>query len=991
MTRLLTLNTQNMKIPSYFRRNKNKQKVKNRSSADDHGSIGPKEILQKAPKIGRAEISEDNNTTKSEFVLSSATIPTESPKSEVADSEHYWRSPLQAGNETSHVLWNRAYENLKCSETTAELVDVYEKILTASLQHGTSSNSGTAVSGGQPDLALEITLTNNAPNIFACDESQRMVHMRRVTQLALTRAERNANVNLAVSEALRVITAIQGVVGTMLSAYSPASLAWSGICVILPVIASPSVQSMALKDGLHFVTEKLGWYLAISECSFKEILPASPAELLHLQNLTESKILDLIQSFLEFEMKSVCFHFGNHALVRALKAILAIDDWKARIGYLKGLESEIKDCMSQFYDASNTLRLVKMSENTSQISMILRELDLMRQLQLDGNRRLTESQRLELVSKFSTKTTCPYVERMKSVPKRVEGTCNWFRAHDRYNAWIKSAYGGLLLLSADPGCGKSVLSRFLIEDVIPERRPDDILCYFFFKDSPDQNNICAALSALIHQILSRYPEFSDLVQTEISSNGTALTSKESTLWNIFKRIIDRKTLRMNVTFVLDALDECQRSDRITLVDRIKDLIDDNSNVAQNRTEPTTRKIRFLITTRGYPDIIALFNNFSQGLIHLAGENKKEVDEIQAEISMVVDFRLNQLAMGKNLREDRKKMLRKRLIEKGGEQRTYLWVRLVFEVLEANLRDQQFVWNRLVNTVPQSAHSAYEKLLARVRQDERDRVEMLFKMMIVALRPLSVQTAALLLDVRDFVDNENEFLNSYGIESGEKIDLESTESFKAWIIGTCGIFVTIYDENLFFLHQTAKEFLLAPGDVARRDSHEFRHSITEREAHKVMAENCLLLWKYGRFAGNEESHRYCLTYTAHHFCEAQSFTGNGDCAVQDIDDRFWDIYANSWNDLEFIRNQSVSSFLRQHDRYVLDSDDTEQIKLACMATFGHYRLLDQTLQNSRVSGRILDPLDTPWMLPDTVAATHCANLLLNYLPQRPPLLFTQYDT
>ncbi|KAJ6028169.1 hypothetical protein N7540_003745 [Penicillium herquei] len=888
----------------------------------------------------------------------------------------------------SQALWNHAYETLKSGETTAELVNVYEKILTALLQDGTSSNSGTA----QPNLALEINLTQNAPNMFACDESQRMIHMRKATQLGLARSKRHNKVNLGVSETVQFITAIQGVIGTMLSAYPPASLAWSGICLILPVIASPSVQNMALQDGLYYVTEKLEWYLAISQCSFTETLPAAAPELLHLRDLTESKILQLIRSFLEFEMKSVCFYFGNHDLVRALKTILAIDDWKSRIECLKELESEIKDCISQFHDAANTVRLVEMSENTSRISLIFRELELLKQLYAEGNQRLTESQRLDLVSKFSTETTCPYVERLKSVPKRIEGTCNWFQTHDRYNAWIKSADGGILLLSADPGCGKSVLSRFLIEDVIPKRRPDDLLCYFFFKDSPDQNNICAALSALIHQILSQYPDISDLVQKEIYSNGTALTSKEWSLWDIFKRIIDRKTLRMNVTCVLDALDECQRSDRIRLVERIKVLIDGNRNVAQNRTEPTTRKIRFLITTRGYPDIMSLFRNFSQDLIHLAGENKKEVDEIQAEISLVVDFRLNQLAMGKNIRKDRKEMLRKRLIEKGGEQRTYLWVRLVFEVLEANLRDQKFIWNRLVNTLPQSAHSAYEKLLARVRQDERDRVTMLLKMMIAALRPLSLRTAALLLDVRDFADNTNEFLDAPGIEPGVELDLESTESFKAWVIGTCGIFVTIYDENLFFIHQTVKEFLLAPDDAVSSNSHEFQHSITERDAHKVMTENCLLVWKYGRLADNEESYRYCLTYAAHHFREAQRFNskGNGEITIQDIDDRFWDIYATSWNDMDFIRNQSLSSFLQDHDPEVLASDDTEAIKLALIATFGHYRLLDQRIRRLGASGRILDPLNAPLVLSDTIAETHCANLLLRYLPQRPPLLFTHYD-
>src|SRR5579871_3337423 len=112
----------------------------------------------------------------------------------------------------------------------------------------------------------------------------------------------------------------------------------------------------------------------------------------------------------------------------------------------------------------------------------------MREQQDEEKQSQVEARRLELISKFSTEMTCPYVERMTAVPKRIEGTCEWFQTHKTYQNWLESPDGGLLLLSADPGCGKSVLSRFLIEEVLPVKLPRATICYFFFKDSPDQNN-----------------------------------------------------------------------------------------------------------------------------------------------------------------------------------------------------------------------------------------------------------------------------------------------------------------------------------------------------------------------------------------------------------------------------------------------------------------------------------------------------------------------
>ena len=990
--------------PSFFnkfRRHKDKAKGKNQEvQSSPTGQHPPRASIpaasletssRKARPTGKTKITEDHEVVRKEAVSASSAI---SIKSGVVGLESSGATPVPADEDESRSLWNHAYENLKSGKDTAKLVTIYEMILTSVFQNESGKKFRMLVSENQSDSAAEVPvvlLSDDAPNMFACDEDTRMAHMGEVTRLALARARRHDAVNLAVSQAIEFTKTIQDVVGTMLSAYPPAAIAWSGICVVLPVLASPAVQSIALKDGLFYVTEKLEWYLAISRLPFKESLSASDDDLSHLRSLTESKVLQLIQSFLEFEMKSVCFSFGESPLVRTLRTMLSIDDWKARTDGLKVLESEIKDCILQFHGASNSVSLIKISDNTSQISAVLTEMRLLRKQQADEGQKQAKSQRLELVAKFSTETTCLYAERMDAVPKRVEGTCEWFQTHDRYRIWLESPDGGLLLLSADPGCGKSVLSRFLIEDVLPIKMPDAVQCYFFFKDSPDQNNICAALCALIHQILSQYPELSDLVVNDIIKNGTGLTSKERTLWRIFEKITDRNKTTRDVVCVLDALDECQKADRIVLVNHIKDLIEGNSNTARKRTETESRKIRFLITTRGYPDIMNLFRHFSQGCIHLAGESKKEVDEIQSEIALVLDSKLNQLAREKGLDETRKENIRSGLIEKGGQQRTYLWVRLVFEVLEANLRDQLKIWNRLVNKVPQTVYDAYNKLLDRVYQDEKDRVIMLFSLMIAALRPLSMQTAALLLDARDFADSQDDPLHLREFDTGEELDLESDENFKAWVIGTCGIFVTVYDEKLFFIHQTAKEFLLATGEAEGDGvSRSFKNSITERQAHKLMAENCLLVWKYGKLSGDDDRYRYCLDFAAHHFREAQSFSTEGEAVVQDIDDRFWDIYVASWNDVRFIQAQSLSRFLRNYDEETFVTPYTDQVKPAFIATFGHYRLLDQKLRQSRASGHIWDVVDVPGLLSDTPAEAHCAKLLLSYLPQRPVLVVQDYD-
>lgn len=56
-----------------------------------------------------------------------------------------------------------------------------------------------------------------------------------------------------------------------------------------------------------------------------------------------------------------------------------------------------------------------------------------------------------------------YKERVEN---RVEDTCLWFLQHERYQTWLRQE-SGPLLISTDPGCGKSVLAKYMIDHGLP--------------------------------------------------------------------------------------------------------------------------------------------------------------------------------------------------------------------------------------------------------------------------------------------------------------------------------------------------------------------------------------------------------------------------------------------------------------------------------------------------------------------------------------------
>lgn len=99
----------------------------------------------------------------------------------------------------------------------------------------------------------------------------------------------------------------------------------------------------------------------------------------------------------------------------------------------------------------------------------------------------------------------PYKDRKDRNSQRVQGTCDWFVSHEHFRTWNESSSSSMLWVSADPGCGKSVLMRHLVDSVV-QTTTSRTVCYFFFKDDfPDQKNVASALCCILRQIFVQNP------------------------------------------------------------------------------------------------------------------------------------------------------------------------------------------------------------------------------------------------------------------------------------------------------------------------------------------------------------------------------------------------------------------------------------------------------------------------------------------------------
>ena len=187
--------------------------------------------------------------------------------------------------------------------------------------------------------------------------------------------------------------------------------------------------------------------------------------------------------------------------------------------------------------------------------------------------------------------TSDYEALKRSVPSRLSGTCTWFLEHPRYLKWHQELDSGLLWLSADAGCGKSVISSYLVDELKGAESQAElpgIVCHFFFKDDIDG---ILALQAVLHQLFTQSPSSIEHAIGEYNSKGKGLTKEFDTLWNTFLDVISDSESRI-VICVLDALDECSHSTREQLLNPITKLFAD----------PGSHRVKFFVTSRPFPSI-----------------------------------------------------------------------------------------------------------------------------------------------------------------------------------------------------------------------------------------------------------------------------------------------------------------------------------------------------------------------------------------------------
>lgn len=415
--------------------------------------------------------------------------------------------------------------------------------------------------------------------------------------------------------------------------------------------------------------------------------------------------------------------------------------------------------------------------------------------------------------------TSPYQDRKDRNPNRVPGTCGWFVSHPLFQDWESGKSSPVLFLSADPGCGKSVLAKYLVEDVLLTTNAR-VVCYFFFKDDfEDQQNILSALCCMLHQLFKKNRVlFTDAVRDQWLTDGEMLTKSFKGLWKILTEVAQHDEAGETVC-LLDAIDECQQPGRSIF---IKELCRLNSTAGGSR-------LRFIITGRPTDEIKLAFhpsNYHSVPVINVCGEDAVEVDKISMEIEMFIRARVTEIAERRMLTDEERDILLKQVMRV--DNRTYLWVHLTLELVERDIRVNKRQIIQTTSNLPDTVDKAYDAILNTSGQIEEG--EKILNIIVAAARPLSLDELQVAFGAGDQ-------------ESHSDLVVDPRDRFRNYIRKISGLILTISDDsNVYLLHQTVKEFLVSRGEgkmeVNERNGLVWKQRLHSQQSHFILAKACM---------------------------------------------------------------------------------------------------------------------------------------------------------
>lgn len=434
-------------------------------------------------------------------------------------------------------------------------------------------------------------------------------------------------------------------------------------------------------------------------------------------------------------------------------------------------------------------------------------------------------------------------------PPRSLNTCMWFLEHKTYVRWLRETRSNILWLSAGPGSGKSVLSKTLVDEILPTQDSRCML-YFFFKDNSTQDDACVAVCALLHQLFCHQTILFDRhAAPAIISHGKWLKRDFEALWNLLMRSATDQDAG-DIVCLLDGLDECKESDRKRLISKLEVFYKTRCLGSASRDY----NMKFLVTSRPYTNIIRSFAKIVSMFPSIKLDGEAEKNNISTEIDAVI--RQEMVLYGQQINLSASQVANATATLLSRQNTTYLWASFVLEEIHEKSPVTSAEFAQVIRRLPASVEDAYEKMLSSC--PDQKRALWILSWIVAGRRPFTLEEMDTIFAIMESPRSYEEM----------RRNMVGDKAREAQIRHQCRLFVAIIDSKVLLIHQTAYEFLVRKGGTTRLKK-KWQESLKLSRTHEALGLVCISLLLLSGLPKTEETsfQLYAKESWAEHFCEA----------------------------------------------------------------------------------------------------------------------------
>ncbi|EXL40785.1 hypothetical protein FOCG_16729 [Fusarium oxysporum f. sp. radicis-lycopersici 26381] len=478
----------------------------------------------------------------------------------------------------------------------------------------------------------------------------------------------------------------------------------------------------------------------------------------------------LYEKFLSYQVKSVCLYHRNWAAV-VLRDVFQLDDWAGQLDDIQKAEAAVRTDSDQYNTEQSKIYLRKLTDTASALEMNLQGIHSA----IKDQTRQQEKRYQD--AKYEKCMQDLHVTDPRKDKKRIQDTkggllrdsYRWILDHAKFQQFRDDPQSRLLWIKGDPGKGKTMVLCGIIDEL--EEGSSCLLSYFFCQATEAQlSNAASVLRGLIYLLIIQQPSLISYLRSKHDVTGEKLFQGINvwvSLVEILTGMLKDPTLK-DAVLIVDALDECI-TDRPQLLEFIN----------QSSSTPSSR-VKWIISSRNWQDIEDKLDSAKQK-VRLPLELNK--DSISKAVDTYIGHKVDQLACHKKYDKETRDAVETYLTSNADG--TFLWVALVCQELADPKVRKRHTLNTL-KSFPPGLDSLYDQMIGHI-SDSKDAglCKEVLAIASVVYRPITLDELKVL------------------IESLEDLDQDDLEE----IIRSCGSLLTLREGVIYFVHQSAKDFLL----------------------------------------------------------------------------------------------------------------------------------------------------------------------------------------